>query len=53
MILARVVSCVLLVLGILLAFGWITEQNPSHAVGMVAAGLLAFVLSTIPVGRVP
>jgi hypothetical protein len=41
------------VLGIFAAFGWLLNQDIAHAVGFVAAALLAFVLSTIPVGRVP
>jgi hypothetical protein len=52
-IVARVVSCVFAVLAVLAAFGWLHDQDVSHAVGFVAAALLAFVLSTIPIGRVP
>jgi hypothetical protein len=53
MIVARVVACVFAVLAIFAAFGWLLDQDASHAVGFVAAAVLAFVLSTIPVGRVP
>lgn len=53
MIVARVVSCVFAVLGLLAAFGWLLTLNVAHAVGFLAAALLAFVLSTIPVTRVP
>lgn len=53
MIAARVISCVLAALGVLAGFGWLLEANVAHAVGFVAGSLLAYVLSTVPVGRVP
>lgn len=53
MILARVLSMLFALLAICLAYGWLVAQNTPHAVGLVAASLLAFVLSTVPVGRVP
>jgi hypothetical protein len=54
MIAARVVACVFAVLAILAAFGWLLELDVAHAIGFLAAALLAFLLSTIPVGtRVP
>lgn len=53
MIVARVVACVFAVLAVFAAFGWLLNENVPHAVGFVAAAVLAFVLSTIPVGRVP
>lgn len=53
MIVARVVACVFATLGVFAAFGWFLSQDTGHAVGFIAAALLAFVLSTIPVGRVP
>lgn len=53
MIVARVIAAVFFTLALLAAFGWLIAENHGHAVGFVAAGLLAYVLSTIPVGRVP
>lgn len=53
MIFARVVAACFMVLAMFVAFGWHTDESAAHAVGLVAAGLLAFVLSTIPAGRVP
>ena len=53
MIAARVVSCVFAVLAVLAAFGWLLDRDVSHAVGFIGAAVLAFVLSTIPAGRVP
>jgi NADH:ubiquinone oxidoreductase subunit 6 (subunit J) len=53
MIVARVVACVFAVLAILAAFGWLLDQDIAHSLGFLGAALLAFVLSTIPVGRVP
>jgi hypothetical protein len=49
----RVLAGVLFVLGILFAFGWILTEDVARAVGVIAAGLLCLVLSTVPIGTVP
>ena len=46
----RIVAGVCFILSGLMSFGWIVSQDTSRAVGLIAAGLLALVLSTIPVG---
>lgn len=48
----RVLAGVLFALGVLFGFGWLVDQDVSRAVGVVAAGLLCLVLSTVPVGPV-
>jgi hypothetical protein len=53
MVWARCIAAFLFALAMLVAFGWWVEPNAAHAVGLIAAGLLSFTLSTIPVGRVP
>lgn len=53
MVYARVSAAVLAVLAMLAAFGWWSDPSAPHALGLLAAAFLAFVLSTIPVGRVP
>jgi hypothetical protein len=49
----RILAAVLFALAILMAFGWLVSEDTARAVGLVAAGMLACVLSTIPVGPVP
>jgi hypothetical protein len=44
----RVVSVVCAIFSVLAASGWAFNQSVSHAVGWLAAGFLAFLLSTIP-----
>jgi len=48
----RVLAGVCAVLGIGWAFGWVLPKNVSDAVGMIAATLLALILSTVPIGPV-
>lgn len=48
----RVLAGVMFVLAILMAFGWLVAEDASRAVGLIAAGLLCLVLSTVPVGPV-
>lgn len=43
---------VMFVLATLMAFGWIVTEDVHRAVGLIAAGLLSLVLSTVPVGPV-
>ena len=50
--LLRVAAAVLFALAALASFGLLLGQNTEHAVGFIAGGLLAYVLSTIPVGPV-
>lgn len=49
----RILAGVLFALAALMAFGWLVAENTSNALGLIAAGLLAMVLSTIPYGPVP
>lgn len=46
----RIIAGVCFILSVLMAFGWLVSQDTSRAVGLIAAGLLALVLSTVPVG---
>lgn len=39
-------------LAVLMGFGWFVDVDVHRAVGLIAAGLLALVLSTVPVGPV-
>lgn len=48
----RVLAAVFAVFGILWAFGWFLPTDPAKAVGMVAATLLALILSSVPIGPV-
>jgi peptidoglycan biosynthesis protein MviN/MurJ (putative lipid II flippase) len=48
----RVVAVVCTIFAILAASGWAFNQSVAHAVGWLAAGFLAFLLSTIPYGPV-
>lgn len=48
----RILAGVFAVLGVGWAFGWVLPEDTGKAVGMVAATLLALVLSSIPVGPV-
>lgn len=48
----RVLAGVMFTLAILMGFGWLLDQDVARAVGLIAAGLLALVLSTVPVGPV-
>lgn len=48
----RIFAGVFAVFGILWGFGWFLPTDPAKAVGMVAATLLALILSSIPIGPV-
>jgi hypothetical protein len=48
----RVVSVVCAIFAILAASGWAFNQSVAHALDWLAAGFLAFLLSTIPAGMV-
>lgn len=48
----RILAGVMFVLAILMSFGWLVSEDTSRAIGLIAAGLLALVLSTVPVGPV-
>ena len=48
----RILAGVFAVFGVLWAFGWLLPEDPSRAIGMVAATLLALILSTVPIGTV-
>lgn len=48
----RVFACVLFAVAAFMGFGWFVDQDVARAVGLVAAGLLCFTLSTVPVGPV-
>jgi hypothetical protein len=49
----RVLAGVFAVFGVLWGFGWLLPEDTARAVGMVAATLLALVVSTVPIGPVP
>jgi hypothetical protein len=53
MILVRIVAAVLFILAALASFGWLLDQSVSRALGFVACGLLAWVVSTFPPPTVP
>jgi fatty acid desaturase len=44
----RTLAAVLSLGAFLSAHGWVFHQSVAHAVGLLAAGFLAFLLSTIP-----
>ncbi len=46
--LLRVAALILFLLAALYAFGWLIDANTGNAVGCVALGLAAFVLSGLP-----
>lgn len=48
----RILAGVLFVLAALMAFGWIVAEDVPRAIGLIAAGLLACLLSTVPIGPV-
>ena len=48
----RVLAGVLFALAILMGFGWLVDQDVARSVGLIAAGLLSLVLSTVPIGPV-
>jgi hypothetical protein len=48
MSLLRVLAAVLFLLAALAAFGWLLDQSIERAVGLVALGLLSWVVSTFP-----
>jgi uncharacterized membrane protein YphA (DoxX/SURF4 family) len=48
MSLLRVLAAVLFLLAGLAAFGWLLDQSLERAIGLVALGLLAWVVSTFP-----
>ena len=48
----RILAGACFILSALMAFGWLVSQDTARAVGLIAAGLLALVISTIPVGSV-
>ena len=45
----RVFACILFAFAGAMAFGWWVDQDMARAVGLVAAGLLCFTLSTISI----
>jgi hypothetical protein len=47
-ILLRVLAAVLFLLAALAAFGWLLDQSVERAIGLVALGLLSWVVSTFP-----
>lgn len=49
----RIFAGVLFALAVLMGFGWLFDQDVARAVGLMAAGMLMLVLSTVPVGPVP
>jgi hypothetical protein len=51
MSLLRVLAAVLFLLAGLAAFGWLLDQSVERAIGLVALGLLAWVVSTFPPSR--
>ena len=48
----RILAGVLFALAFLMAFGWLVSEDVARATGLIAAGLLSLVLSSIPVGPV-
>jgi hypothetical protein len=46
--LLRVLAAVLFLLAALASFGWLLDQSVDRAIGLVALGLLAWVVSTFP-----
>lgn len=49
----RVLAAACFILAGLMAFGWLVSEDTARAIGLIAAGLLALVLSTIPVTPAP
>jgi hypothetical protein len=49
----RIFAGVLFVLAILMGFGWLLDQDSARATGLVAAGMLTLLLSSVPIGPVP
>ncbi len=49
----RLLACFIALFAILLGFGWGFDQDTGRAVGLVAAALLAFFLSTMPEMQAP
>jgi uncharacterized membrane protein YbhN (UPF0104 family) len=48
MSLLRVLAAVFFLLAVLVACGWLLDQSIARATGLVALGLLAWVVSTFP-----
>ena len=48
----RILAGVMFVLAILMGFGWLMHEDVGRAVGLVAAGMLCMLLSTVPIGPV-
>lgn len=48
----RILAGVMFTIAILMGFGWLVDQDVARAAGLIAAGLLCLVLSTVPVGPV-
>ena len=48
----RILAGVLFAFAFLMAFGWIVSEDVARAVGLIAAGLLALLLSSVPIGPV-
>jgi uncharacterized membrane protein YphA (DoxX/SURF4 family) len=46
--LLRVLAAVLFLLAGLTAFGWLLDQSVERAIGLLALGLLSWVVSTFP-----
>jgi hypothetical protein len=48
MSLLRVLAAVLFLLAAIFSFGWLVDQSVERATGLVALGLLSWVVSTFP-----
>ena len=48
----RILAALCFAVAALMAFGWFVDQDVPRAVGVIAAGLLSLVLSSVPVGPV-
>ena len=48
----KILAGVMFAVAVLMGFGWLVDQDTGRAVGLIAAGLLSLVLSTVPVGPV-
>jgi len=49
----RIIAGIMFAAAICLGFGWFVSEDVARAVGLVAAGMLALVISTVPIGPVP
>ena len=48
----RILAGIMFGLAVLMGFGWLLDQDVARSCGLIAAGLLCLVLSTVPVGPV-